>query len=77
MYSSLSNTCERDGITSARATSLRIRRKAAITGFGIHNIHHTHHKPLVCSESVDSIPVGSKICAEFDHPAAFRRDASS
>ena len=70
MYFSLANTCERNGVTSVRATSLRMRRKAAIAGLGFHNIHR---EPLVQSES---IPASSKICAKFDHLTALGRDAS-
>ena len=71
MYFSLANTCERNGLTSAGATSSMMRRKAAIAGLGFHN---TDCEPLVHSESVDSIPTSGKICAEFDHLTTLGRD---
>ena len=49
IYFSLANTCERDGLTLAKAASSRMGRKADVAGLASTKIHP---KPLVPSESV-------------------------
>ena len=57
IYFSLANTCERDGLTLAMATSSRMMWKAVIAGLASTKIHYN---PLVHSESVNSSLVAAK-----------------
>ena len=70
----LGNTCERDSLTLAVASSSGMTRRAVVAGLVSTKIHYN---PLVHSKSVNSIPAGGKTSAEFDHLAALGKDASS
>ena len=74
IYFSLANTCERDGLSLAMATSSRMTRKAVVAGLASTKIHYNL---LVYSKSVNSIVAGGKTGTVFDHLVASGRGASS
>ena len=66
-------TREKDGLTLAVATSLRMTRKAVVAGIASIKIHYN---PLVHWKLVNSILADGKTGANFDHLAMLGRGAS-
>ena len=58
LYIFLANTCERDSLTLAMASSSRMTQKTVVAGFVSIKIHHN---PLIHSESMNSIPRAAKL----------------